>query len=155
VAERIWTPMGAEADASVMLDDRGIGVASAGMSCTLRDLARFIRMLGRSGKVGEGTDERQAIPATVADDVAAGGDPANEVSAAYPSRRGWTYHRQVWNARHVLGGFMQMGVFGQRAFHHPEADLVVASFSSRPTAANVQSDPIAQSLIRAVVDHLA
>jgi len=154
VADRIWTPMGAEADAAVVLDERGIGVASGGMSCTLRDLARFVRMVGRSGRVGDGADERQAIPAAVADDVAAGGDPANEISTAYPSRRGWTYHRQFWNARNAMGGFMQMGIHGQRAYHHPEADVVVAGFGSRPTAANVDSDPTTISLVSAVVERL-
>ncbi|MBH99888.1 MAG: hypothetical protein CL467_04700 [Acidimicrobiaceae bacterium] len=153
VSDAIWTPMGAEADASVVLDDRGIAVSSGGMSCTLRDLSRFVRMLGRSGRVGDGDRERQAIPRAVADDVAAGGDPSGDIADLYPTRRGWTYHRQCWNARRVLGGFMQMGIHGQRAFCHPESDLVVAYFSSRPVAANVYTDAVFASLVRAVLEN--
>jgi len=52
VSEGIWGPMGAEEDAMVILDNHGIAVSSGGMSCTVRDLARFGRMLGRSGRVG-------------------------------------------------------------------------------------------------------
>ena len=151
VSERIWSSMGAEVDAAVVLDDRGIAVSSGGMSCTLRDLARFVRMLGRSGRVGAGDDERRAIPAAVADDVAAGGDPAGDIAEAYPTRAGWTYHRQCWNARHVLGGLVQMGIGGQRAFCHPEEDLVVATFGSHPVAGNALTDPIFTSLVRGIL----
>ena len=154
VSDRIWTPMGAEVDASVMLDERGIAVSSGGMSCTLRDVARFVRMLGRSGRVGSGSEERQAIPAPVADDVAIGGDPAGDIADLYPTRAGWTYHRQCWNARHVLGGLVQMGIGGQRAFCHPEEDLVVATFGSHPVAGNVLTDPIFTSLVRRLLVRL-
>ncbi len=154
VAESIWTPMGAEVDASVMLDDRGIAVSSGGMSCTLRDLVRFTRILGRSGRVGEGADERQAIPAAVADDIAGGGDPSGDIGDQYPTRRGWTYHRQCWNLQQVLGGFTPLGIGCQRSFCHPGEDLVVARFGSHPIGGNVANDVPHLSLYRQLLDRL-
>ncbi len=152
VSEGIWRPMGAEGDASVMLDGRGIAVSCGGMSCTLRDLARFGRMLSRSGRVGEGADERQAIPAAVADDLAAGGQTYPGSGGGYPTREGWTFHRHCWNLQGVLGAFMPMGVHGQRVFCHPEKDLVVAKFGAHPVTGNVYTDVTHESLYRAILD---
>ena len=152
VAEQIWGPMGAEGDASVMLDSRGIAVSCGGMSCTLRDLARFGRMLARSGRVGEGADERQAISATVADDVAAGGTPYPGSGGGYPTREGWTFHRHCWNLQQVMGAFMPMGIHGQRVFCHPEKDLVVAKFGAHPVTGNVYTDVSHESLFRGILD---
>jgi len=152
VSEEIWKPMGAEGDASVILDGRGVAVTSGGMSCTLRDLARFGRMLARSGRVGEGVDERQAIPAAVANDIAAGGTPYPGSGGGYPTREGWTFHRHCWNLQQSMGAFMPMGVHGQRAFCHPEKDLVVAKFGAHPVTGNVYTDVSHESLYRAILD---
>ena len=152
VSEEIWKPMGAEGDASVILDGRGVAVTSGGMSCTLRDLARFGRMLARSGRVGEGSNERQAIPAAVANDIAAGGTPYPGSGGGYPTREGWTFHRHCWNLQQSMGAFMPMGVHGQRAFCHPEKDLVVAKFGAHPVTGNVYTDVSHESLYRAILD---
>ena len=151
VSERIWGPMGAADDAAVILDNRGIAVSSGGMSCTVRDLTRFGRMLSRSGRVGHGTDERQAIPAAVADDLAAGGEPYAGSGGGYATREGWTFHRHCWNMQQVMGAFMPMGVHGQRLFCHPEKDLVVAKFGSHPVTGNVFTDVIHESLYHQLI----
>ena len=152
VSEKIWGPMGAEDDASVVLDSRGIAVSCGGMSCTLRDLARFGRMLSRSGRVGEGAAERQAIPAAVADDLAAGGEPYPGSGGGYPTREGWTFHRHCWNMQQVMGAFMPMGVHGQRVFCHPGHDLVVAKFGGHPVTGNAYTDVTHNSLYRTVLN---
>lgn len=152
VSSLIWEPMGADQDASVMLDNQGVAVSSGGMSCTLRDLGRFVRMLGRSGRVGEESNERQAIPAKVADDIAAGGELLSGDLGGYPTRKDWTFHRHCWNLQHVLGGFMPMGVAGQRAFVHPEKDLVVVKFGSHPVTGNAYTDVVHESLYRAILE---
>jgi hypothetical protein len=143
--------MGAADDAAVILDNRGIAVSSGGMSCTVRDLTRFGRMLSRSGRVGHGTDERQAIPAAVADDLAAGGEPYPGSGGGYATREGWTFHRHCWNMQQVMGAFMPMGVHGQRLFCHPEKDLVVAKFGSHPVTGNVFTDVIHESLYHQLI----
>jgi len=152
VSEGIWGPMGAEEDAMVILDNHGIAVSSGGMSCTVRDLARFGRMLGRSGRVGEGTDERQVIPTPVADDLVAGSEPYPGSGGGYPTREGWTFHRHCWNLQRVMGAFMPMGVHGQRLFCHPGKDLVVAKFGSHPVTGNVFTDVTHESLYRQLLE---
>ena len=47
-----------------------------------------------------------------------------------------------------------MGIGGQRAFCHPEEDLVVATFGSHPVAGNVLTDPIFTSLVRRLLERL-
>ena len=152
VSERIWGPMGAGDDASVILDNHGVAVSSGGMSCTARDLARLGRMLARSGRVGDGSDERQAIPGAVADDLAAGGEPYPGSGGGYATREGWTFHRHCWNMQRVMGAFMPMGVHGQRLFCHPGKDLVVAKFGSHPVTGNVYTDVSHESLYRQLLE---
>ena len=152
VSERIWGPMGAAEDAAVSLDNLGIPVSSGGMSCTLRDLARFGRMLSRSGRAGDGADERQVIPAVAADDLAAGGEPYPGSGGGYATREGWTFHRHCWNMQRVMGAFMPMGVHGQRLFCHPEKDLVIAKFGSHPVTGNVYTDVSHESLYRQLLE---
>ena len=47
MSRELWQPMGAEFDAEITVDARGNAMADGGMSCTLRDLARFGQLLGR------------------------------------------------------------------------------------------------------------
>ena len=52
VASELWAPMGAEDDAEVTVDGHGNAMADGGVSCTLRDLARFGLLLLRGGRRG-------------------------------------------------------------------------------------------------------
>ena len=47
MSRELWQPMGAEFDAEITVDARGNAMADGGMSCTLRDLARFGQLSGR------------------------------------------------------------------------------------------------------------
>ena len=53
IARELWQPMGAEADAEITVDGHGNPMADGGISCTLRDLARFGLLLHRQGRRGE------------------------------------------------------------------------------------------------------
>jgi CubicO group peptidase (beta-lactamase class C family) len=57
--EKLWQPMGAEADATWLVDTEGVEVAHFGFSAVLRDYARLARLLACEG-AWEG---RQIIPA--------------------------------------------------------------------------------------------
>jgi len=59
LSERIWKPMGAEADASWLIDKGGYETAFTGFNATLRDYARFGMLLANGGAV----EGRQLIPA--------------------------------------------------------------------------------------------
>ena len=148
VAERIWQPMGAEHDAAVFLDQRGLAVSCGGMSATAADLARFGLLLGGSGRAGD----RQALPAAVADDIARGGEPDPEGLGGYATRAGWSFHRQCWNMDHLMGAFMPMGVHGQRILIHPGRELVVVKLGSHPVTGNVVTDETHASLWQGLLE---
>jgi CubicO group peptidase (beta-lactamase class C family) len=59
LSEKIWQPMGAEADASWLVDKGGYELGYAGLNATLRDYGRFGLLLANDGAVGD----RQVIPA--------------------------------------------------------------------------------------------
>ena len=52
LGRELWSPMGAETDAYVTVDADGFPVADGGICVTLRDLARFGRMVLDGGMVG-------------------------------------------------------------------------------------------------------
>ena len=57
--EKIWKPIGAEADATWLLDAQGYELAHFGFSAVLRDYARLARLLAHDGA----WDGRQILPA--------------------------------------------------------------------------------------------
>lgn len=59
LAEKIWQPMGAEADASWIIDKGGHKLAYIGVNATVRDYARLGMLLANDGAL----DGRQIIPA--------------------------------------------------------------------------------------------
>lgn len=59
LSEKIWRPMGAEADASWTIDKSGHEVAYTGVNATLRDYGRFAMLLANDGVL----DGRRIIPA--------------------------------------------------------------------------------------------
>jgi CubicO group peptidase (beta-lactamase class C family) len=59
LSEKVWQPMGAEANASWILDRGGYETAFAGFNATLRDYARLGMLLANDGALGG----RQIIPA--------------------------------------------------------------------------------------------
>ena len=59
LSEKIWQPMGAEADASWAIDKGGYEVAYTGINATLRDYGRLGMLLANEGAL----DGRQIIPA--------------------------------------------------------------------------------------------
>jgi CubicO group peptidase (beta-lactamase class C family) len=60
LSEKIWQPMGAEADASWLIDKGGYEAAYVGVNATVRDYARLGMLLANDGAL----DRRQIIPAS-------------------------------------------------------------------------------------------
>src|SRR5262249_42376750 len=63
--ERFWSPLGCEQDAYITVDSLGVPMGGAGLSATLRDLARFGEMMRCDG-AWQGT---QRVPAAVVADI--------------------------------------------------------------------------------------
>ncbi|MGI4878790.1 MAG: serine hydrolase [Janthinobacterium lividum] len=139
LVERIWRPAGA-GPATWVRDTGGRVIASAGLSCTLRDLARVGRWLATA------TD---ASIAAARASIAAGGDRALFAAGNQPTRPGFSY-RSFWWVDHEAGAMNALGVFGQRLHVVPEDDLVIARFGSHPVASNAVTDLVNAHLHAAI-----
>jgi CubicO group peptidase (beta-lactamase class C family) len=129
----LWSPMGAETDASVTVDAEGFAVADGGISVSLRDLARFGRLV-LDGGVVEGT---QLVPAAWLDDTLAGEADSVAAFAADPEHAdtypGAHYRNQWWIPAEGTV-FLGMGIHGQFLFADRATRTVIAVLSTWPTS---------------------
>ena len=130
--ERLWSPLGCEEDAYIVVDPSGMPMGGGGLSATLRDLARFGELMRREGD----WHGRQLIPASVVDEVRRGDDPAKFAKAGYTLLPGYSYRNMWWVTHNELDAFEGRGIHGQRLYVAPKAEMVVARFASHPIAAS-------------------
>ncbi|HEX9298870.1 MAG TPA: serine hydrolase [Actinomycetota bacterium] len=134
VAKELWGPMGAEDDAEVTVDTHGNAMADGGISCTLRDLARFGLLLLRGGlRSGEQVIPREWINDTLtADPETVAAFAAAPDAAEFPA--GAYYRNQFWVVDPRAPIVMASGINGQTVLVHWPADVVVAKVSTWPEA---------------------
>ena len=88
----LWQPMGAEFDAEITVDRRGNAMADGGVSCTLRDLARFGQLLADGG--------RRVVPrAWIRDTLTPDADTVEVFASTADARElaaGSFYRNQFW-----------------------------------------------------------
>ena len=138
LSDRIWSRIGCEQDAYLTLDSIGVAMGGGGMSASLRDLARFGELMRCDGAVGG----RQILPAAVIADIRRGSDPVKFAMAGYKQLAGYSYRNMWWVSHDPLGVFEGRGIYGQRLYIAPAADVVIARFSSHPIATNAANDTI-------------
>jgi CubicO group peptidase (beta-lactamase class C family) len=122
----LWAPMGAEFDALATVDAEDFVLASGGVCVTLRDLARFGRLVLDGGTV----DGREVVPRSWIEDVRRGGSPATDLAAMPPWHAGGSYRDQVWLTGDEHGCLFGAGIYGQCVWMNPATDTVVARLSS-------------------------
>jgi CubicO group peptidase (beta-lactamase class C family) len=124
LSERIWQPMGAEADASWLIDRTGQEATYSSFSAVLRDYARLGMLLAQGGRIGE----RQVIPA----------DWLREMTRAHfnsnQTGRWFGYGFQTWIFPEGDGSFALLGVRGQTIFVDPARKLVMVHTAVRADA---------------------
>jgi CubicO group peptidase (beta-lactamase class C family) len=131
-AREIWSAVGAERDAEIVLDRSGFSVVEGGICTTLRDLGRFGQMCLQAGELSG----RQLVPAawlarlTVRDQelIDAYAD-APEFEVAKPDA---FYHDNWWIFDATRGVYAGIGVNGQVLLIHHPTRTVVVKFSSHP-----------------------
>jgi len=133
---RIWQPMGAEADATWMVDAHGTEIGSSGLNATLRDWARFGLMLAHDGA----WNGRQIVPRQWVLDATTAAAPFLAPSLS-PARLGYGY--QVWLQPGARRQFSLRGVHGQTIFVDPASRLVLVHTAVRLIPA---ADPAAAEL---------
>ena len=150
MSERIWQRLGAEQDAYFTVDSIGTPFAGGGLNTGLRDLARFGEMIRNDGQyLGQ-----QIVPKAVVDDIRAGGDKAAFAKAGYDLLKGGSYRNMWWVTHNPDGAFMARGVYGQRVYIDPKAEMVIVRYASNPIAGNAANDPVTIPAFEALAKQL-
>jgi hypothetical protein len=147
-SERLWRPMGAEQDAYMTVDGKGVPFAGGGLTAGLRDLGRLGLLMLNEGLVGN----TRLFPAEVVRTIEAGGDPVK--FSGFPTIPGGSYTSQWWVFHNDHGAYAARGVHGQTIYVDPTAEMVLVRFASFPRAQNGLIDPTSLPAYQAVAEHL-
>ena len=128
----VWSALGAEHDAEIILDRSGFAIVEGGICATLRDLGRFGLMCLQDGALGD----RQIVPAAwiarllVRDQelIDAYGDQGELGGAAGNA----FYHDNWWIWDAERGVYAAVGMNGQSIFVHRPSRTVIAKLSTFP-----------------------
>jgi CubicO group peptidase (beta-lactamase class C family) len=147
VGEKIWAPMGAEADALWVLDAAGFEAAYCCLSARLRDWARLGQLLLDRGQ----RDGRSIIPGDWVD-AASGVRAADRHLLPGTATRYFGYGYQTWILPEQLG-FALLGIRGQAIYVHPQLKLVMVQTAVWPRSSDLalarQRDGLWRELVRA------
>jgi CubicO group peptidase (beta-lactamase class C family) len=154
-SREVWSRIGAEQDAQIMLDASGFPIVEGGICTTLRDLARFGLMCLDDGLVG---DER-VVPADWIARVRVHDGELIEAfrTSADPSfdQPGAFYHDKWWVIDGPRGVYAALGMNGQSIFVHRPARIVIAKFSTFPDALDDRLFDLHHAGMLALCEHLA
>ena len=122
LSERIWNPIGAEADGAWRTDGAGRAPGYCCLSATLRDWGRLGRLLAHDGA----WNGRQVIPRSWVVDATRLHDDAPHLAPG--SDAGYFgYGFQVWLLPGDDRNFVLLGVYGQAMFIDPSAKIVMVT----------------------------
>lgn len=150
LSSAIWSKLGAENDAYMMIDSVGMASGGGGLNATLRDLARFGEMMRNKGRF----NGQQIIPAAAVAEIEKGGDKAKFAKAGYVPLKGWSYRDMWWMTHNEHNAYIARGIHGQAIYIDPKAEMVIVRVASHPVAANAANDPITLPAFMAVAKAL-
>lgn len=150
VSERVWSKLGTEHDAYMLLDPAGTEWAGAGMNASLRDLARFGEMLRQDGRF----NGQQIVSAKALATIREGADREQFKAAQRPAQAGYSYRNQFWISHNADGAFELLGVHGQMIHVNPAAGLVMVRLSSHPIASSGAHLPMTLPAMQALAQLL-
>jgi CubicO group peptidase (beta-lactamase class C family) len=155
ISREIWSRIGAERDANIIVDALGFPVSEGGISATLRDLGRFGQICLDRGKVrgadvvpsgwfeGLGQDRDELIGAFA---------DSPEFDARWPK----AFYRNNWwvyspDPRIYAG----LGVYGQVLLIHEPSQSVVVKLSSQPAMEDPRTTALERAGLVALCESLA
>jgi hypothetical protein len=147
-SDRLWQPMGAEQDAYMTVDGKGVPFAGGGLTAGLRDLGRLGLLMLNEGLAGDA----RLFPAEAVQTIRAGGDSTK--FGGFPTIPGGSYTSQWWVFHNDHGAFAARGVHGQTIYVDPTAEMVLVRFASFPRAQNGLIDPTSLPAYQAVAEFL-
>jgi CubicO group peptidase (beta-lactamase class C family) len=133
LSKELWSKLGAERDAFVLLDGFQAAYADPGVNTTLRDLGRFAQMMLQNGIY----NGQRIVPEEWIQDIRHGGDAqAWKNSPDYASLsklvgyRNGSYRSFWYVADPRMGRYTAIGLAGQLIVIDPASNTVVVKFSS-------------------------
>jgi len=152
INSEIWSKLGAECDASYILDARGVPWATGGISACARDLARFGQMMLNGGHFGG----QQIVPDSVVRKIRTQGDAKafakGPRASTYPQG---AYRDYWWITNNPDGAYLAKGVFGQLIYINPKARVVIVRHASEKEASNSQKTVEVESAFQAIANYLS
>lgn len=118
LSEKIWQPMGAETDATWIIDGGGHELGYMGINATLRDWGRLGMLLANNGAL----DGKQIVPAAW---VKAMTTPEGVQFQRGTATRYNGYGYQTWLIGNTQNAFALFGLRGQSVFVDPDSKLVI------------------------------
>jgi CubicO group peptidase (beta-lactamase class C family) len=143
MSERLWAPLGAEADGFFLTDGPpGVGRPTNGMgfNAVLRDFARIGQMMLHEGRVGD----RQIISA---DWVRESTIPTGPEPVAPDQDQGYQY--QWWTLVNS-NAYMAIGLQGQFIYVDPDTQTVIVKLSYLPLSNKAQGYQESEAFFRTV-----
>jgi CubicO group peptidase (beta-lactamase class C family) len=132
VSREIWSALGAERDAEIIVDAAGFAVVEGGMCATLRDVGRFGQLCLDGGILAG----REIIPGGWLDRLR---DPEPELIQTFaqapesdPALPKAFYHNNWWIEDARAGIYSGLGIYGQTLLIHHPTRTVVVKLSSHP-----------------------
>jgi CubicO group peptidase (beta-lactamase class C family) len=123
LTDEIWSRMGAEADALMVVNRNGVAVAHGGLAATLRDLGRFGLLFTRGAQ-----GRSSVIQDRVLRRITTGGRPQIlESSEHAPGSHHVAYQ---WDGVLAQGDFFKGGFGDQLVYVAPRKDVVIAYFAT-------------------------
>lgn len=149
-SQRIWSRIGAEHDADLIVDAKGFPTVEGGICVTARDLARVGQLHLQRGNVrGE-----QVVPADWTDHVLQGDDTLRAHMAAVGSEQGHEYYHDCWwvfdSERGLYAGH---GINGQHVFIDRATQTVIAQQSTTPYPLDLPLLEFGTRIVMRVLEH--
>ena len=135
IEDNIWSKIGAEHDAYMLVDRAYMPAVTGGMNSTARDAVRFGMMVRDRGEY----NGQQIIPASWIDATLDVSDRllANMKANVKYQNESWSaYHNMWWILDVAAGEYCAVGIHGQVIYINRRADTVMVWFSSQPGAAS-------------------
>ncbi len=124
--QAIWVPAGMESDAAWNTDLHDHALAHGFLNATLRDFARFGRLVLHGGA----RDGRQIVPAAWIDDALRARDTPRTVTGAQPFGADFGLGYHWWLPRPRDGDAVAIGIYGQYLYVHPGLGVVIVKTST-------------------------
>ncbi|BFM18412.1 serine hydrolase [Maricurvus nonylphenolicus] len=155
IQQHIWSKLGTEHDAYIAADRALMAIATGGMNTTARDAARFGRMILNRGQV----NGEQVIPANWVDTSLAITDHDKakmKANTKYKDNSWIAYKNMWWIIDENQGEYAAVGIHGQVIYINRAANVVIAYFSSQPTASAARNPQFQSKLFaaQAIARHL-